>query len=189
MDKNNQPKRPPELQQPEDIIHGGENLTDDTLDEPGATTTYDLRQAADEALAMYRQNGNAADADTDTEDADVGSTTFDEDMCLLLEILGASRILTLDIEQDVIIGRSDTTDNFSAGLDLTEFGAYQLGLSRKHARIRRNSLQLEIEDTDSRNGTFVNEQKIDPHVPHVIHDGDQIRFGNMKVQLRFAHKA
>lgn len=185
MDNSNQPKRPPEIQQPEDIVGGGENINDDSLDDHGITTT-DLRQAADEALLLFEKNGDAMD---DTESAEVDLLHFDEDMCLVLELIGSSHILTLEIEQDVIIGRSDHADNFSAGLDLTEYGAYQLGLSRKHARIRRNGLQLELEDTDSRNGTFVNEQKISPHVPYVIRNGDFVRFGNMKVQLRFAQKA
>lgn len=185
MDNNNPSKRPPELQQPEDIAGGGENMNDDNLEEPGITTT-DLRQAADDALMLFEKNGDVVD---DTESSDVDMIQFDEAMCLIFEIVGSSRILMLDVEQDVIVGRSDQTDNFSAGLDLTELGAYQLGLSRKHARIRRNGLQLELEDTGSRNGTFVNEQRIDPHVPYVVRNGDLVRFGNMKVQLRFAQKA
>lgn len=186
MNNNNQPKRPPELQQPDDITQSGESLTDDNLENPGVTTTFDLRQAADEAMEMFAQNNQVDDTDSVSDDSE--HIAFDDGMCLIFEVIGSTHILTLEIEQDVIIGRSDTTDNFSAGLDLTEFGAYQLGLSRKHARLRRNGLQLELEDTGSRNGTFVNEQKIDPHVPYVIHNGDQIRFGNMKVKFRFAHK-
>ena len=185
MDNLNQPKRPPELQQPEDVVGGGENMNDDNLEEHGITTT-DLRQAADEALLLFEKNSEMLD---DTGSAEIDRLLFDESMCLILEVVGSSRILTLDVVQDVIIGRSDRADHFSAGLDLTDFGAYQLGLSRKHARIRRNGLQLELEDADSRNGTFVNEQQIDPHVPYVIRNGDFIRFGNMKVQLRFAQKA
>jgi len=185
MDNLNQPKRPPELQQPEDIVGGGENMNDDNLEEHGVTTT-DLRQAANEALLLFENNGGLID---DTASAELDMMLFDKSMCLIIEIVGSSRILTLDVEQDVIIGRSDQADNFSAGLDLTDFGAYQLGLSRKHARIRRNGLQLELEDSDSRNGTFVNEQQIDPHIPYVIRNGDFVRFGNMKVQLRFAQKA
>lgn len=185
MDNNNQQKRPPKLQQPEDIAVSGENMSDDNLEEPGITTT-DLRQAAHDALLLFNQNG---DAINDADSSDASMMQFDETMCLIFEVVGSSRILTLDIEQDVIIGRSDQTDNFSAGLDLTEFGAYQLGLSRKHARLRRNGSQLELEDTGSRNGTFVNEQQLDPHVPSIIRNGDLTRFGNMKVKLRFAQKA
>lgn len=187
MDNLNQPKRPPELQQPENVVGGGENMNDDNLEEQHGVTTTDLRQAADEALLLFEKNsGGTLD---DTVSSEIDMLLFDQSMCLILEIVGSSRILTLDVGQDVIIGRSDQADNFSAGLDLTDFGAYQLGLSRKHARIRRNGLQLELEDTDSRNGTFVNEQQIDPHVPYVIRHGDFVRFGNMKVQLRFAQKA
>jgi hypothetical protein len=185
MNNYNQPKRPPELQQPEDIVGGGENMNDDNLEESGITTT-DLRQAADEALRLFESNGSVVDNTNETESDLI---QFDEDMSLVMEIIGSTRMLTLDVKQDLIVGRSDRADHFSAGLDLTDFGAYQLGLSRKHARIRRNGLQLELEDTGSRNGTFVNEQQIDPHVPYIIRNGDFVRFGNMKVQLRFAQKA
>jgi len=193
MDNNNQPKHPRDIQQPDDITTGGENLNDDSLEEHGPNTTYDLRQAANEAMQMYEQSKQQASDDngstSDEADEEVNRMHFDESMSLIFEIVGSSGMLTLDIKQDVIVGRSDTTDNFSAGLDLTQYGAYQLGLSRKHARIRRNGTQLELEDTGSRNGTFVNEQQLDPHVPYVVRDGDMVRFGNMKVQLRFAKKA
>ncbi len=188
MDNNNQPKHPRDLE-PLDMS-GGENLTDDSLDEHGPNTTYDLRQAALEAMQMYNQAQQTDEADSeDDPQQEIKAMHFDEKMSLIFEIIGSAGVLTLDVKQDVIVGRSDTTDNFSAGLDLTQYGAYQLGLSRKHARIRRNGTQLELEDTGSRNGTFVNEQQLDPHVPYVVRDGDTVRFGNMKVQLRFAKRA
>lgn len=188
MDNNNQPKHPHDIEQPQDITSGGENLTDDSLDEHGPTTTYDLRQAANEAMAMYDQAQQVSESEDETEN-EADRMHFDETMSLIFEIVGSSAMLTLEISQDIIVGRSDATDNYSAGLDLTQYGAYQLGLSRKHARIRRNGVQLELEDIDSRNGTFVNEQQLDSHVPYVIRNGDIVRFGNMKVQLRFAKKA
>lgn len=187
MDNNNQPKRPNDIQQPEDITTGGENLNDDNLDEYDPTTTYDLRQAADKAIKMYRQANPIEESDTEVDDKP-DKMYFDESMDLIFEMVGSTTVLTLRVEQDIIVGRSDTSDNFSAGLDLTQYGAYQMGLSRKHARIRRNGLQLELEDTGSRNGTFVNDQQLEPHVPYVISDGDIVRFGTMVVGLRFAKR-
>lgn len=167
------------------MISGGENLTDDNLEESSGATTFDLRQAADEAMAMYEQNGiTPLDIDQNSD-----LLTFEENMCLIFEVIGSARILTIDIDQDVVIGRSDSTDNFSAGLDLTDYGAYQLGLSRKHARLRRSGQQLELEDLGSRNGTYINEQRLNAHVPYVVRNGDMVRFGNMRVNLRFAQKA
>lgn len=190
MDNNNQPKHPHDIDQPQDLS-GGENLSDDNLEQHGPNTTYDLRQAALEAMEMFNQTQQQAEevSAEDQAQSEIHAMYFDESMSLIFEIVGSTGVLTLDVKQDVIVGRSDTTDNFSAGLDLTQYGAYQLGLSRKHARIRRNGTQLELEDTGSRNGTFVNEQQLDPHVPYVVRDGDVVRFGNMKVQLRFAKRA
>lgn len=187
--KKNSPKHPNDLQQPDDMITGGENLSDDNLDNHGATTTYDLRQAANEAMELYQQAQQSQRSGTGDGGGSNNQLHFDESMSLIFDILESSVVLTLGVDQDVIVGRSDESDNFSAGLDLTQYGAYQLGLSRKHARIRRNGLQLEIEDTGSRNGTFVNEQQLEAYVPYVISDGDIVRFGNMKVQLKFAKRA
>lgn len=184
MENNNQPKRPPQILSPE-VNRGGENLNDDNLQEQNNdTTTYDLRQAADEALEMYEQSKNTADT------KDTGELiAFDDTMCLVFEIVGSTRILTIEVEQDIILGRSDSGDSHAVGIDLTEYGAYQLGLSRKHALIRRNGMQLEIQDVGSRNGTFVREKRLEPNVPYVVRNGDEVRFGNMIAKLRFAKKA
>jgi len=184
MENNNQPKRPPHILSPE-VNRGGENLNDDNLQEQNHdTTTYDLQQAADEALEMYEQTKNTADL-MDTSEL----IAFDDTMCLVFEIVGSTRILTIDVDQDVILGRSDRSDSYTVGIDLSEYGAYQLGLSRKHALIRRNGMQLEVQDIGSRNGTFVGDKRLEPNVPYVVRNGDEIRFGNMVAKLRFAKKA
>lgn len=54
-------------------------------------------------------------------------------------------------------------------------------LSRHHARIWQDGEQLTIEDLGSRNGTFVNDQRIGG--PTRLQSGDRIRVGNIKLRL------
>src|SRR3970282_2502659 len=66
--------------------------------------------------------------------------------------------------EPMIIGRSRT-----AGLRLLDEG-----VSREHARLDRDGADLVIHDIDSRNGTFINGERIDRHV---LAEGDRIQLG------------
>jgi two-component system, cell cycle response regulator len=57
------------------------------------------------------------------------------------------------------------------------------GMSRTHARFRHEGNRAWVEDLNSRNGTFVNGQRISE--PVELHDGDKIQIGRNTV-LRFA---
>src|SRR5512139_3285815 len=48
-------------------------------------------------------------------------------------------------------------------------------VSRRHAHITRHNDDYTIEDLGSRNGTYVNGQKIE--APRLLKDGDRIEFG------------
>jgi GGDEF domain-containing protein len=56
------------------------------------------------------------------------------------------------------------------------------GISRAHARIRASTDKAWVEDLGSRNGTFVNGQKL--AAPHELREGDKIQVGRGTV-LRF----
>jgi len=58
------------------------------------------------------------------------------------------------------------------------------GVSRHHARLRLETDKLWLDDLESRNGTFVNGQKIDK--PTALADGDKLQVGRTTV-LRFAY--
>ncbi len=59
-------------------------------------------------------------------------------------------------------------------------------ISRKHFRIISKGLKLYIEDLNSSNGTFVNEEQIDKITP--ITESDVIRFGDLYAQLNNTNK-
>jgi DNA-binding CsgD family transcriptional regulator len=55
-----------------------------------------------------------------------------------------------------------------------------LTLSRRHARLIRGANSLTVEDLDSRNGTFVNGERI---TRQTVELGDEIRFGGVECRL------
>ncbi len=53
-------------------------------------------------------------------------------------------------------------------------------ISRRHAAIVRKDGRILLIDLKSRNGTHVNDQKLDPSKAKVLKDGDVIRVGNLE---------
>jgi len=50
-------------------------------------------------------------------------------------------------------------------------------ISREHARVRREGSRVMLEDLNSTNGTFLNEERV--LAPAVLHDEDQIKIGDV----------
>ena len=57
-------------------------------------------------------------------------------------------------------------------------------VSRNHARITVTQRRYQITDLGSSNGTFVNEERLTPHVPRLLSHGDQIRLGRVVLAFR-----
>jgi predicted amidophosphoribosyltransferase len=82
---------------------------------------------------------------------------------------------------EVVIGREDPVSSVFPEIDLTDHGGDEGGVSRQHARIFVQSGQIFIEDLNSTNYTHVNQQKLTPGQPHPLRDGDEVRFGRVKM--------
>lgn len=70
-------------------------------------------------------------------------------------------------------------------IDLEDYGAAKLGLSRRHACIRRDDSGCTIEDLESKNGTWLNGARLEPNVVHVLRSGDEIRLGHLIIHVYF----
>src|SRR5688500_13809885 len=68
-------------------------------------------------------------------------------------------------EAPLLIGRDDGA----------EIQVLDQGVSRRHAEIFRMGEMFFIRDLDSRNGTFVNEERIKEEL---LRDGDEVRIGS-----------
>jgi RNA polymerase subunit RPABC4/transcription elongation factor Spt4 len=85
---------------------------------------------------------------------------------------------------DVVVGRSDALSGVAPDLDLEPFAGELAGLSRRHARFVQRDDQCWIEDLNSVNWTYVNNQRLPPEKPAPLKDGDLLRLGNVLLTFR-----
>lgn len=85
-------------------------------------------------------------------------------MARLRVVSGPAAGKTVDIEEEVVIGRED------ADLDIDDEE-----LSRRHAVVRRHANRLQVEDLGSTNGTFVDGNRIAE--PTLLGGGAEIKIG------------
>ena len=82
---------------------------------------------------------------------------------------------------EVVVGREDPVSNVFPEIDLTDHGGDEGGVSRRHARIFIHGTQVFVEDLNSTNYTYINQQRLTPGQPHPLDDGDELRFGRVKL--------
>lgn len=93
---------------------------------------------------------------------------------------------TLPLRETIIVGRAVDTDNErEASLDLTPFGAYHYGVSRRHATMSLNEGYLYLEDMGSTNGTRINGFQLTAHQKYRLRDGDEVEFGRLRTIIYF----
>ena len=96
-------------------------------------------------------------------------------------IPSSSRQGKLDLSTPIWIGRADPDSEFEPQLDLTGDGGMELGVSRRHALIRKHEQELILVDQRSVNGTWVNQERLIPEQPFTLPPTTQVRFGRLLV--------
>jgi len=82
---------------------------------------------------------------------------------------------------EIIVGREDPVSGVFPEVDLTDHGGDEGGVSRRHSRIFIQGTQVLIEDLNSTNFTYVNQQKLTPGQAHPLNSGDEVRIGRVKL--------
>jgi hypothetical protein len=103
---------------------------------------------------------------------------------IAIYVEGESSPACLDTREEFILGRQ-AGPNEEALVDLGPFRAYSLGLSRRHASIRRTRDGYEVTDLGSVNGTWLNEERLPPHTPYPLPSGSQLRLSSMRVLVLY----
>jgi hypothetical protein len=114
-----------------------------------------------------------------------GRRTFDYKANAILQLVPSGVCLTLALRRPVTLGRSDSGTTNTA-LDLSDFNAHALGVSRRHCQLERQGRHLVLTDLGSANGTFLNGQRIWPKETHIVAHGDQIVLGKLRLQIIFS---
>jgi len=71
----------------------------------------------------------------------------------------------------------------SSSVDLTKYGAAELGVSRSHARITWSDGVYALEDLASTNGTWLNYQRLAFGKSYELHNGDIILLGQLQMTI------
>ena len=101
---------------------------------------------------------------------------------IAMYLAGTSDPVFLSSEKEFVIGRKAGEDGTTgAFLDLAKWGGYQLGLSKRHAMIRRAEHGYEVIDLSSTNGTWLNEDQLVPDKPYPLASGSQLRLAKMRL--------
>jgi len=107
---------------------------------------------------------------------------FDSVEGLSLFLLSNEQIVHLAGKSEYTIGRATDDQPVVPDVDLTQYGAYDFGVSRLHATITVGEL-ITITDMGSINGTHLNGRKIQPNSSHTLVHGDVLTLGKIKIQI------
>ncbi len=113
-----------------------------------------------------------------------GTGFFHSQSRLFLQLGHTDEHISVPIQSSpVVIGRK--AGDFVPHVDLSEYCAVDLGVSRQHARIDlvRNSLQ--ITDLYSANGTFLNHQRLQPRMPYNLQNNAVIQLGKLVLRVKY----
>ncbi len=88
-----------------------------------------------------------------------------------------------------LLGRTDRIAKLFVDIDLTGEDGQAYGVSRRHARVHFLNGHYLLEDLESLNGTYLNERKLRPYLPEVLHDGDEVKLGSLLLKALLEEKA
>ena len=101
-----------------------------------------------------------------------------------IHVAGEFKPFYVQVYKELIIGRP-TDATLEAILDLSDLNAANLGVSRRHVMLRRTASGYEVIDLASRNGTWLNAERLVPNRPYPFASGSQLRIGQMRLLIMY----
>ncbi len=161
-----------------------------TCKECGRPNKQDIQVCECGALMIDLEIGitdGLTDADYEEGRSQWGSARFNGRSLLMIGVEKDPQTFAFDGDEieELILGRADSRTGEAPAVNLTQHGALDMGVSRVHAKIIRRDGSLQLEDLGSRNGTYLNGQKILEHQPRILRDGDAVRLGKLALQITY----
>ncbi len=113
-----------------------------------------------------------------------GQTWFGSDSKLLLAIDGAQELLDIPMRDVLTLGRR-SRGSAQVNVDLTDYRAEQLGVSRVHASIKRQGTRLMLTDLHSTNHTYVNGKQLADDEVCPLTGGDEVYLAELGFTVVF----
>lgn len=133
--------------------------------------------------SVFRQTRRIHQQELSYQTAPLATGVLVQEACVMLRISGASTPIQLNPERPMILGRVNNQNPRRPDVDLTVYRAFEMGVSCRHATMHQRDGELIISDLGSTNGTCINGQKLVPHQPYALRDGDEIRLGNLFMRV------
>ncbi len=116
----------------------------------------------------------------------IDNAFFGDTMWLVLRVHEAKDMIRVQPgKNELVIGRRSPESVMIPDIDLSSYQADTKGVSRLHAALRRHGTTLVLTDMGSLNHTHINGQRVHTHEVRVVHDGDELRFGQLRVNVYF----
>lgn len=100
-----------------------------------------------------------------------------------LQLLKGGQFLPLKNRKEFTIGRVSVGQTIMPDIDLTPYGAYDYGVSRLHAVLRKTETKVIIMDLGSSNGTYVDGTRLESEREYPLSHGSIISLGKLKIQF------
>lgn len=115
-----------------------------------------------------------------------GTAYFGDHTVLRLHLRDTSETIEAQFIDEIVFGRAHKDD--MPDIDLTPYGAMELGVSRRHVKLRRETATVMVQDLGSRNGTFLNGNRLVPYQPRVLRNEDELCLGSLVLRVSFMRK-
>ncbi len=105
-----------------------------------------------------------------------------------LHIIDTGQILPLADRTEFALGRVSEGQPIMPDVDLSVYNAYARGVSRLHCVLKMVDERIVIMDLGSANGTYLNGNRLTPHVEENLTHGDILSLGKLKIQVLFGQQ-
>ena len=116
----------------------------------------------------------------------VGEAFAAQQRPLTLLLFAHQQAITLPTRADLTLGRASPEPGaVQPDVDLTAYDAGRLGVSRRHLCITREDSLIYVADLGSRNGTYLNGQRLLTNQKRILRNGDELRLGHLVTRAVF----
>jgi pSer/pThr/pTyr-binding forkhead associated (FHA) protein len=105
---------------------------------------------------------------------------------ITLVVVASRRRITLDLMDELLIGRDDAARSIHPDVDLGPHGGYDAGVSRRHAILAFHDGVCTVEDLGSSNGTYVNGKRLVPQATVPLANGDELACGTLRLRVELS---
>ena len=96
-------------------------------------------------------------------------------------------VSTVEISSMMVVGRRNSMKDMDVVVDLSDYDAHKMGVSRYHSMILTLDNRVTIKDLNSLNGTRLNNLDLEPSQEYLLEHGDTVTFGKLSFLIAFVY--